>query len=42
MAEVHWTRTASEQIEKGNNHWQRAQFEAQAPGLDWQGFFSAA
>jgi putative endopeptidase len=42
MAQVHWTRTASEQIEKGNNHWQRAQFEAQAPGLDWQAYFSAA
>ena len=26
MAEVHWTRAASEQIEAGNNHWSRAQF----------------
>lgn len=42
MAEVHWTRAASEQISAGNNHWTRAQFEAQAPGLDWQRFFTAA
>jgi putative endopeptidase len=42
MAEVHWTRTASEQIEAGNNHWSREQFYAQAPDLDWRAFFSAA
>ena len=42
MAEVHWTRAASEKIESGNNHWNRAQFYAQAPDLDWRAFFSAA
>jgi putative endopeptidase len=42
MAQVHWTRAASEQIEAGNNHWQRAQFDSAAPGLDWQSFFTAA
>jgi putative endopeptidase len=42
MAEVHWTRAASEQIEAGNNHWSRAQFYAEAPDLDWRAFFSAA
>jgi putative endopeptidase len=42
MAEVHWTRVASEQIEGGNNHWSRAQFYAEAPDLDWRAFFSAA
>jgi putative endopeptidase len=42
MAEVHWTRAASEQIEAGNNHWSRAQFNTQAPDLDWRAFFSAA
>ncbi len=42
MAEVHWTRVASEKIESGNNHWSRAQFYAQAPDLDWRAFFSAA
>jgi putative endopeptidase len=42
MAEVHWTRAASEQIAAGNNHWSREQFYAQAPDLDWRAFFSAA
>ena len=42
MAEVHWTREASEQISAGNNHWTRAQFDAQAPDLDWRAFFAAA
>jgi putative endopeptidase len=42
MAQVHWTRAASEQIAKGNNHWTRAQFDTQAPGLDWQRYFGAA
>jgi predicted metalloendopeptidase len=42
MAEVHWTRVASEKIEAGNNHWSRAQFYAEAPDLDWRAFFSAA
>ena len=42
MAEVHWTRAASEQIEAGNNHWSRAKFYAEAPDLDWRAFFSAA
>jgi putative endopeptidase len=42
MAEVHWTRAASEQISDANNHWNRAQFEAQAPDLDWRSFFAAA
>ena len=42
MAEVHWTRVASEQIEAGNNHWNRAQFYAEAPDLDWRAFFAGA
>jgi predicted metalloendopeptidase len=42
MAEVHWTRAASEQIEAGNNHWNRARFSVEAPDLDWRAFFSAA
>jgi len=42
MAQVHWTRAASEQIEAGNNHWTRAQFDSLAPGLDWRSFFAAA
>ncbi|HEY6619214.1 MAG TPA: M13 family metallopeptidase [Steroidobacteraceae bacterium] len=42
MAEVHWTRVASEKIADGNNHWSREQFYSQAPDLDWRAFFSAA
>jgi predicted metalloendopeptidase len=42
MAEVHWTRAASEQIDAGNNHWARTQFDAKAPDLDWRAFFAAA
>ncbi|HTD73618.1 MAG TPA: M13 family metallopeptidase, partial [Steroidobacteraceae bacterium] len=42
MAEVHWTRAASEQISAGNNHWARSQFDAKAPDLDWRAFFAAA
>ena len=36
MAEVHWTRAASEQISAGNNHWSREQFYARAPDLETQ------
>jgi predicted metalloendopeptidase len=42
MAEVHWTRAASEKIASGNNHWSREQFYDAAPDLDWRAFFSAA
>jgi putative endopeptidase len=42
MAQVHWTRVASEQIAAGNNHWSRPQFDSLAPGLHWQRFFAAA
>ncbi|HEY2530942.1 MAG TPA: M13 family metallopeptidase [Xanthobacteraceae bacterium] len=42
MAEVHWTRAASEQIEAGNNHWSRQQLYARAPDLDWRAFLAAA
>jgi putative endopeptidase len=42
MAEVHWTREASEQVSTGNNHWSREDFEANAPDLDWRTFFAAA
>jgi len=42
MAQVHWTRVASEQIAAGNNHWSRPQFDSMAPGLNWQRFFAAA
>jgi putative endopeptidase len=42
IAEVHWTRQASEQIEAGNNHWSREQLYARAPDLDWRAFLAAA
>jgi putative endopeptidase len=42
MAQVHWTRSASEDVAAGNNHWSRAQFDTDAPGLDWKRFFGAA
>jgi predicted metalloendopeptidase len=42
MAEVHWSRTESEEVLKGNNHWARADFQQRAPGLDWEAYFAAA
>jgi putative endopeptidase len=42
MAQVHESRTDSEQVEKGDNHWPRAKFDQDAPGLDWRRFFAAA
>ena len=42
IAQVHSSREESEQVLKGDNHWTRAQFQARAPGLDWEGFFAAA
>jgi predicted metalloendopeptidase len=42
MAEVHGARAESEDVLKGNNHWQAADFPQRAPGLDWAVFFDAA
>jgi putative endopeptidase len=42
IAVVHWSREATEDVHKGNNHWSRHEFEAKAPGLDWGTFFVAA
>jgi putative endopeptidase len=42
MAEVHGSREDSEDVLKGNNHWQAADFPRLAPGLDWAAFFDAA
>ena len=42
IAQVHWTRQASGDVEKGNNHWARTEFTAKAPGLDWERYFAAA
>jgi predicted metalloendopeptidase len=42
IAEVHVSRAESEDVLKGNNHWDAADFPQKAPGLDWQEFFTAA
>lgn len=42
MAKVHASREESGDIQKGNNHWTRADFAKKAPGLDWEAFFGAA
>ncbi|MBV9619939.1 MAG: M13 family metallopeptidase [Gammaproteobacteria bacterium] len=42
IAAAHWTRAASEEVTKGNNHWSAGAFAKQAPGLDWQAYFAAA
>jgi len=42
MAEVHGTRADSSDVAKANNHWSRKDFDARAPGLDWQEYFTAA
>jgi len=42
IAEVHSSRTDSEDVLKGNNHWSRRDFQTRAPGLDWDAFFAGA
>jgi putative endopeptidase len=42
IAEAHAPREDSEDVQKGNNHWTREQFDTAAPGLDWREFFAAA
>src|SRR5882672_92634 len=42
IATVHGTRVDSIDVVKGNNHWSRKDFDAKAPGLDWQEYFAAA
>lgn len=42
MAGAHWTLDETGEIKKGNNHWERADLEKKAPGLDWQEFLTAA
>ena len=42
IAEAHASREASEDVQKGNNHWTRKDFGGRAPGLDWEAFFSGA
>ena len=42
IAAAHWKREDTWDVLKGNNHWTRADFTTQAPGLDWAAFFNAA
>ena len=42
IAQAHATRVETEDVQKGNNHWKRSEFQKRAPGLDWAAFFAAA
>jgi putative endopeptidase len=42
IAQAHWTREASGDVSKANNHWTRAEFSSKAPGLDWDAYFAGA
>jgi predicted metalloendopeptidase len=42
IATVHATRADSEDVQKANNSWTRADFATKAPGLDWAAFFKAS
>ena len=42
IAQVHATRADSEDVQKANNSWSRADFTKKAAGLDWSAFFTAA
>jgi predicted metalloendopeptidase len=42
LAEAHAAREDSEDVQKGNNHWRREDFDTRAPGLDWSAFFAEA
>ena len=42
IAEVHASREDTEEVQKGNNHWTRAELHARAPGLEWSAFLAAA
>ena len=42
IATAHWTREASGDVSKANNHWSRTEFSSKAPGMDWSAYFGAA
>ncbi len=42
IAQTNASRSDSDDIQKGNNPWARADFAAKAPGLDWNAYFTAA
>ena len=42
IAQSHASRAESEDIHKANNPWKESDFQAKAPGLDWNAYFKAA
>lgn len=42
IALEHASREAVGDVEKGNNHWSRKDFDTKAPGMDWGSFFTGA
>jgi putative endopeptidase len=42
IAQSHATRADTNDVQKGNNPWARADFEKKAPGLDWKTYLTAA
>jgi predicted metalloendopeptidase len=42
IAAAHVSRVEASDVRKGNNHWNRQDFETRAPGLDWEAFFAGA
>ncbi len=42
IAATHASRADSNDVQKGNNPWARADFSTKAPGLDWSAYFAAA
>ncbi|HVS52126.1 MAG TPA: M13 family metallopeptidase [Opitutaceae bacterium] len=42
LAQAHATREDSEEVQKANNPWTRADFPTKAPGMDWAAFFAGA
>jgi predicted metalloendopeptidase len=42
IARTHASRADTDDPFKTNNHWRRADFETNAPGIDWKAYFAAA
>ncbi|MBI1213904.1 MAG: M13 family peptidase [Alphaproteobacteria bacterium] len=42
IAQTHATRADTNDVQKGNNPWARADFPKKAPGLDWTAYLTAA
>jgi putative endopeptidase len=42
IAEVHVSRADLDDVQRGHNHWSKADFSSRAPGLDWNEFFTGA